>query len=283
MNNHSTLFVDESGKQTLAENVDDPFILTGVILNDEEIDPVEGFFDYIKIKYSIPKESPFHSYELFEKPATKLSDGQASALMEMLADFISLIPIKIKVISIDKKEFWKALGVGSINDFKGSAKKHELKNFPYQIMSSVLFEWFAKYLKSQNKIGEIIVDARKGGDEKLIKSLEICKEKDGPLPKYADLIKERCTAICFAQKTFLSGGLEITDLISFTSFFHARRLMTQMDNIKLHLVWQEIKTKLTKEELHHLNIANIKSFFKIKKGELHPFLIDKNKKSVNPT
>jgi hypothetical protein len=273
MSSNSKLFIDESGKQSLAEDVDKPFILTGVILDNEEINPVEGFFEYIKRKYNIPTIAPFHSYDLLENSKTKLNELDSRAIVKTLAEFISLIPIKIKIVAINKKEFWKTLGIKAIEDFKGSENRHEIKNFPYRIMSSILFEWFAKYLDAGNKIGEIIVDARRGGDAKLIKSLDSCKEKEGPLPKCAKLIEERCTAICFAQKSFLSGGLEITDLISYTTFFHARKEMNLMNNIGLGLIWQEIRKKLTKKKLHLLSVDNYRSFFKLKKGEVHPYLI----------
>lgn len=272
---HSSLFIDESGKSSLADNIDDPFLLTGVILDHEETTTIEGFFNYIKRKYSINNKIPFHSYDIFENPKKKqLSDAQLSLLIEDLADFIALIPIRIHVISINKKEFKKALGITNDEDFKGSHQKHEMKEFPYRIMSAILFKWFAKYLESNNRLGEIIVDARKGSDYQLIRSLDACKEiENGPLEKeIAQLVKDRCTAICFAQKSFLSGGLEITDLISYTTFFHVRRLMTSMVNINLDKSWQQIKIKLRHQTVHQLSIAEIKEYFKLKKDEVHEYL-----------
>ena len=46
MNNSSlaTLFIDESGRSSLAEIESEPFVLTGVILENREIQTVEGFF-----------------------------------------------------------------------------------------------------------------------------------------------------------------------------------------------------------------------------------------------
>src|SRR3989344_7128789 len=152
---HSTLFLDESGKSSLAEKKNEPFVLTGVILDENEIIPVEGFFEYIKRKYEIPFDKPFHSYHIFENPTTKLSNLKAKSLVESLADFVSLIPINIKIISIDKEIFKHVLGIKSDSDFKGSTERKEMREYPYRIMSSEIFKWFAKYLKKTDSVGQI--------------------------------------------------------------------------------------------------------------------------------
>ena len=277
MNNITTLFIDESGKASLVRAGNDPFILTGVLLDREEINPTEGFFKYIKRKYSINENLPFHSYDVFENPKTKkLSDLEASKLVKDLADFISLIPIKINIIGVDKEVFKKTLGVKSLEDFKGSAERKELKESPYHITSALLFKWFSSSLKKDN-IGEIIVDSIRGGNYKLIKSLDSCKDSSYLDMETARLIKEKCTAICFAEKVFLSGGLEITDLISYTAFFKARKIMKTMDRMGLNKIWQQIKLKMNKKKINVLNEKVIRSFFKIKKDEVHKYLKTKSK------
>lgn len=266
----SVLFIDESGKASLAELKNDPFIITGVILDTEDIRTIEGFFNYIKRKYSIPTDIPFHSYEIFENPKTKLSDHEAKDLIERLADFISIIPIEIKILSIDKAAFKKALGVKSNSDFKGNAKRKELAESPYRLMSSNLFQWFANHLSKTGGIGEIIVDARRGGDAQLIKTLYTCKEQSGPFDENTrSLIKEKCTSICFAEKTCLSGGLEITDIISFTSFQHSKRLIKSFDKIKLQKLWKAVRLLLKNKSTHRISPTEIRKFFAIKKNGVH--------------
>src|SRR3989344_694234 len=156
---HSTLFLDESGKSSLAEKQNEPFVLTGVILDENEIIPVEGFFNYIKRKYEIDTVKPFHSYDIFENPGSKLLRVKARSLMETLTDFIALIPIKVYIVSVDKASFKQALGVKSNDDFKGSTERKEMKDYPYRIMSSVIFKWFAAYLRNADSIVQIVVDS----------------------------------------------------------------------------------------------------------------------------
>lgn len=273
---HSTLFVDESGKSSLIEKTTEPFILTGVILDDEDTTTVEGFFNYIKRKYEINTNTPFHSYDILENPQTRISIAKAKPLLQTIADFISLIPIRINIIAIDKQTFKTSLGVQSDDDFKGASEKKEMKEFPYRIMSANLFVWFADYLKTSDNIGQIIVDARRGGDYQLIKSLNLCKDPNAPIEQEASrLIKEKCNAICFAEKNFLSGGLEITDLVSYTSFFHARRLISGMSNINLSMVWREIRKKLPRNNLTKLSRREIKNFFGIGKDGVYKSLKEK--------
>jgi len=152
MRKASTLFIDESGKSSLAEEENQPFILTGVILDDIEIPAVEGFFNYIKRKHGIDPDKPFHSYHIFEDPRSKIDPAKAEALAKTLAEYISLIPIKITVVGINKNDFKNALGVKSNDDFKGDSKRKEMKQYPYRVMASYLFGWFGKELERKKII-----------------------------------------------------------------------------------------------------------------------------------
>ncbi|HSW96827.1 MAG TPA: DUF3800 domain-containing protein [Candidatus Saccharimonadales bacterium] len=274
MKNLSTLYIDESGKSSLLEKAEEPFILTGVILEETEKSAIEGFFNYIKLKYGINPAIPFHSYDIFENPQSRLTDTQLASLAEKLADFISLIPIKVHIAAINKRQFKSVLGITSDNDFKGSREKKEMTEYPYRVCACILFRWFAKSLKSNTAIGEIIVDARRGGDYQLVKTLYASKQiNNGYMDaESARLIADKCTAICFAEKRFLSGGLELTDLISYVAFFHARRKMSSMSRVKLDLIWGEVKKKLYRKNLDKVSDERIRNFFRLNQGEVHKYL-----------
>ncbi len=270
---HATLFLDESGKSSLAEKLNEPFVLSGAILNDEEIAPVEGFFNYIKRKYKIDSDKPFHSYHIFEHPTEKLPTNKSKLLVQTLAEFVSIIPIKINIISIDKAQFKKTLGIKSEEDFKGSTERKEMREYPYRIMSAIMFEWFARYLKQSGSIGQIIVDSRRGADEQLIKSLNYCKDPTSLVDTtISNLIKERCNAICFTEKNYLSGGLEITDLISYISFFNAKSTMNSMDHIKLKSIWGQVRKRLKDRKIYKVSNEEITKFFQIGADGVHKYL-----------
>lgn len=273
MKKTSTLFIDESGKSSLIEKKNQPFILTGAILDNSKISSIEGFFNFIKLKYDIDPDKPFHSYHIFEDPKEKIDQSKAITLSKTLAEYLSLIPIKVETVIIDKNEFKKILGATSDDDFKGMRERIEMREYPYRIMASHLFGWFGKELDKNDSIGQIIADSRKGGDHLLLKTLNLCKEgKDPYLPKYQDAVKKRITAICFAEKGFLSGGLEITDLISYVAFFRARRMISSVSHLGIETIWKQIKQIKSYKGFKKINEGEIRGFFDIKKGEVHKHL-----------
>lgn len=267
----TTLYIDESGKSSLKEQANNPFIMAGVIIDDAEIGAIEGYFNYIKRKYGISPDTPFHSYHVYEDLTTKLPDGQLLELSETLADFISLIPAEITVLEVNKQLFRDVLGIKSLDDFKGSKERKEMSDFPYRVMSSIHFKWFADFLEKNDAIGQIICDSRRGADHHLLNTLNLCKE--GHVP-YSDgtaskKIKKHVTAICFGEKNFLSGGLEITDLISFVTYFRVRRLITANQHVGIDKIWSNLSGKIKLVEVGEKSIRN---FFDIKKGEVHKYL-----------
>lgn len=268
--NLATLFVDESGKSSLAEKANEPFLLSGVILDDQDKQIIEGFFGYIKLKYGIDKNKPFHSYDIFENPESKLNDNTLLSLSENLGEFISLIPIRAYIFVINKNVFRKSLGVKSLDDFKGSIERKEMKEYPYRIMSTKLFSEFGRYLESQDQIGQVIADSRRGADYQMVRTLSTIKENGVPIdPDSQRSIKHRLNAISFAEKGYLSGGLEITDLISYTSFIRARKQITAFSNVGIAKIWNQIKEKT---QLREITDREIRKFFAIKKGEVHKYL-----------
>lgn len=270
MKNLATLFIDESGKSSLAEKANEPFLLTGIVADDSERQIIEGFFGYIKLKYGIDQKNPFHSYDVFENPKTKLNDSELISLSSNLADFISLIPIETYIYSVNKGKFKKALGIKSDGDFKGSSNKKALREFPYRIMATKLFVKFGKYLDKHDQIGQIIADSRRGADYQLIKTLSTVKEGGiNILDKDKVSIKNRLNAIMFVEKGYLSGGVEITDLISYTSFARSRRLLSTLSHTGLDKIWKQIRCKT---KIIELKEAEIRKFFGIKKGEVHKYL-----------
>lgn len=269
--NTSTLFIDESGKSSLADQENQPFLITGVVLDNTELGTVEGYFRYIKRKYNIPAKESFHSYHIYEHPGKKLPDSQLILLSQNLADFIDTIPIDINVVYIDKQEFRSALGVKTLDDFKGSKERKEMKDFPYRALASFLFGCFGKYLDEKGHIGQIIADSRKGGDYQLLKTLHLCKEKVIPFnPGYREAVKDRVTAICFAEKGFLSGGLEITDIISYISYHRIKRLILANKSKGSDLLWKAIRKR--KKMFVKIDKNKVRRFFNLKKGEVHKYL-----------
>ena len=266
----STLFIDESGKSSLADQNNRPFLLTGVILDNQEIQTVEGYFNYIKLKFGLSTNTPFHSYEIFEKPDSKLADSELIKLSKNIAEFLSLIPATIYLVETDKKMFMNALGAKSVSVFKGRSERKEMKDYPYRVSATYIFSRFGQYLNNKSAFGEIIADSRKGGDHQLLKTLDLCKENVIPIKKeYQAAINNNILAIGFAEKSFLSGGLEITDVISYVSFNKSIRNNAMMAKVGLNYIWKEIKIK---SKYVVVNKDAVRIFFRLRKNEVHKYL-----------
>ena len=80
MNRCAYLYIDESGKSSLSDLSSNHFLLTGVIVKQEDLITIEGFFNFIKLKFSLQPKEPFHSYEVFENPETMLPIAESRLL-----------------------------------------------------------------------------------------------------------------------------------------------------------------------------------------------------------
>ncbi|NTU47139.1 hypothetical protein HGA88_05935 [Candidatus Roizmanbacteria bacterium] len=73
-------------------------------------------------------------------------------------------------------------------------------------------------------------------------------------------------------KDYLSGGIELTDYISYTSFFKARKIIKDQKKVGLYGVWKQIKKKTANSNIHILSKEEIRRFFRISKDGVHPYL-----------
>lgn len=271
MAGYTTLFLDESGKSSLMDLDQTVFLLAGVLLEDSEIKVVEGFFKYIKRKHGLDPEEPFHSYHAFEHPDERLSAREALQMSVALADFLSLIPVEILVAHTDKREFRKALGAKQDADLKGSSYRKSLREYPYRIMAARIFSWFAGRLEALGKRGQIICDARRGGDHQLLRTLYLCKEGHFPAGNWMipSQIDRGISSISFVEKGYGSGGLEITDLVSYISFFNLTGALGKTRNKGFQRIWEEIASKA---RLVSVETPLIQEFFEINKDGVHKYL-----------
>ena len=267
MRDLATLLIDESGKASLAEKADEPFSIAGVVVMNNEVGTVEGFFRYIKGKYGLPLDKSFHSYDIYENPQTRLRDEELLDLSTSLAEFISFIPVEITICYTNKVNFKAALGVTSNEDFKGDSKRKEMKDYPYRVLASKLFTLFATQLDNDDCLGQVLADSRQGGDHQLLKTLHLWKGKNIKADK--EYLKVRIVAINFAEKGFVSGGLEITDLISYISFFKIRRRLSAVNDLGIPKIWKVIRDKC---KLIEIKEEDVRKFFAIKKGGVHKYL-----------
>jgi len=246
------LFIDESGKAELTDNKYQNFLLTGIWLTTKDLATTSGYFSFIKRRYGLPLDVPFHTYDLIEDPKKKLSAVQIPKFVNSMAEFIETVPFNSFLILTKKTKF--------IKDFKIDVKNLESLNnrIIYRLSLMYLLQEFSLNLEKNNLNSAIHVDSRKYLDTELIKAYNDIKEKTykGTKNEIVEAAKRLCS-IEFASKTALSSGLELADFISFVAYSGIERRLSELGMSK---VWKVIKIKFKQNPISKLPVSFAEQF-----------------------
>jgi len=252
-NKQYSLFIDESGIADLTDYTYKKFTLTGVIVPNVELNEVSGYFTFVKRKYGLKEDIPFHTYDLLENPesSSKLSPADARQFVDSMCEFIELTPLVITTAYTNKEVFRKEFQI-TTEKLKGSKEAKERRGLIYYLSALKQLECFTKFLEKKDGLGFIHSDSRMYQDVDLLKSFWSIKQshKKGAVKNpYYESARKRVVSITFAEKPALSSGVQIADFISFVVFAHTRRKMSSFSDIQLGGVWEVIKEKLNYEDL----------------------------------
>lgn len=246
MNDLLHLFIDESGKAELLNRKYSDFILTGVLIGNSELAIISGYFSFIKRKYKLPEQFPFHTYDLLENPNSpyKLQTRQISMFVQSMQEFLQLTPLAIYVVHVHKPSFMM-MHIITEKDLKGSQENKQRNGILYYLASIVMISRVAKRLELQNAQCAMHVDSRKYLDNQLLKAFIDIKEptlktKDGSQQNAIVEVAKRLCFIEFANKTALSAGLEVADFVSYVTFAHIRNQATRLH---VDTLWPYIQRK----------------------------------------
>jgi len=258
------IYIDESGIACLTDITESKFILTGVILDHEEEAQVAAYFNFIKRKYGIPEDNPFHAYDLFGNRHSKfyLSDVMIQNLSISLAEFIRISPLKSLCLSIDKEGLKRFLKIKDNSYFEGVRKRD--KEIPYEMLAIKILLWFGNYLNQKGKAsGKIIVESRQNLDYATLKAYFSCKQENNFRTKRfresSVFFKENVGSIGFENKIGLCGGLEIADLISYISFLSVKKQISQHEQRGVPVLWEAIKETLEKNKIQEVVLPEFKN------------------------
>ena len=271
--NKHTLYIDESGGHSLTDTRSDDFLLAGVVMENKKDTEISAYFEFLKRKHGIEAGQPFHSVDIFEARGSDLyfTPKKAKAIVLSLAEFIRIAPIEIKLLSLKKDDVKDALGVNhllnkdqlAIKLRAGGAMGGELRDIAYDILASDLFLWFSGHsLWRAGSRGGIIAESRKESDHALLNAFLQCKEPDNyrsnekAIQKRAEKMSRSVTSIKFENKIGECAGLEIADLISYTSFLALHRRLT-FRPIGMARIWREIQKKAHGGVIEKITDANL--------------------------
>lgn len=252
MSDFQHLFIDESGKSELRNTSYKDFILTGVLIGNSELPIISGYFSFIKRKYKLAQNVPYHSYHLLEDPHSpyRLKTRQIPMFMESMKEFLQLIPLTIYIIHTDKDEFRRVHKI-SQTDLVGSQENKNRNGVLYYLSSLEMFSRVVRRLEILQAQCGIHTDSRKYLDAQLLKAFIDIKEqtfhaRNGNQPNNTSDIASRLCSIEFANKTALSAGLELTDFVSYVVFASIRG---QLKRLHVDRVWPCIQRKLVNKKL----------------------------------
>ncbi len=259
------LYLDESGIPGLTDYIYKRFLLTGVIVSSEEDIMISAYFNFIKRKYNIPTECSFHSYGLFEDKKSQhyLTKDDSRVITKSLAEFIDIAPIEFIVIFLNKYKLRRFFGFKK-DSFKGKpgdadiggAERRKNKEIGYDILASKLFFWFANKLKKESATGEIICESRTEQDIILLESYLNCQKPSSFTKKrivsLSKKVRKNIISIKFEKKTGLCGGLEMADLISFTSFLHINNRIKEFSQRGVSILWKSIKKNMLRGAIQEI-------------------------------
>ena len=251
MNQQYILFIDESGKPDLDNLSYKNFLLSGVAIPKAELNNIEGYLTFIKRVHQLPNK-PLHSYDILENPyaKTRLSISKSKEFINSMCEFISLVPIEILLCTTNKSRFIKKHMIKN-SIFKGSKENKAKRYMLYSLSTLSLLSEFVKILDKKDSNGEIYVDSRKYLDEQVLKAFLDIKEPTwkGNLKNPKAKVAERLTTITFANKSALSGGLELVDFISYTMFAKINRRLNKFRTINLAKAARVVEKKLSAKSL----------------------------------
>lgn len=153
------MYIDESGDTTTLSQGGKKFlVLTGCIIQDNDVPKIEEEFRKIKKKFyqnpEIEIKSNFLRYanpDLTENSPIKLNSREKYDELEAdMTDFLKLIPVTLYSVAINKESYWR---------------QYPAQN-PYDVAYIFLLERFQKYLEEKDGLGICIIDPREGQVEK---------------------------------------------------------------------------------------------------------------------
>lgn len=153
------MYIDESGDTIpLSQKGKKFLVLTGAVINEEQILEIETKFRSIKDKYfqnpDIEIKSNFLRYanpDLKQDSPIKLNDrAKYDELEKDMTALLKEIPVTLFSVIIDKSAYWQEFPAQN----------------PYDYAYGLLLESFQKYLEKVKGLGICIIDPREGQVEK---------------------------------------------------------------------------------------------------------------------
>lgn len=235
--NHSSdnyiLFIDESGKSKLSDETGRYFLLSGVIIDSNLHQALSKYIVSLKSKCGIPVDQNIHAFDLFENEKLKF-DGKIKieAVNKLFDRIISLsqgADMQAIVLQIDKQKYRnqieKCAREHKVNFRRvySELKKNDLHDVLYEVAVRKMVLEFGYFLEQRKAVGEVIAESRRWDDEATLRafvdSTNTSRFTEGTVYKtWSQYSFNRIHSLTFQNKKGLSFGLEVADLLAWSTF-----------------------------------------------------------------
>lgn len=257
--NRYIMYVDESGIGSLNDKRDKNFLVSALVIQEEEDAPLSSYFNYAKQKHKISAIEPFHSYDVFEDKQARsyLPPKKARLFVRSISELLNIGPIKFIILVANKDEVRSFYGIPSAYKFNLKTDREGFRELPYEILSRELFFWFAKFLSHKDALGSVVVESRNYSDYTVLQAFLDTQESLKFKPtsneyKYAKEVKKRIHSLNFTTKKGLRGCLEIIDLVSFISYQNYLKRLNRFGKQGGRMLWNYIKEKIDKGKIQKM-------------------------------
>ncbi|PIY79689.1 MAG: hypothetical protein COY81_01230 [Candidatus Pacebacteria bacterium CG_4_10_14_0_8_um_filter_43_12] len=110
-----SIYIDESGYPDILSYQYRFFIMTGVVINDEEVSFAHKLLDNWKKKHSLSLDCGFHAYDLFETNANNANQLRTNRIFSkattQLIDIIKMVDFQSYCAVVDLKKLRKSFSI----------------------------------------------------------------------------------------------------------------------------------------------------------------------------
>ncbi len=260
------LFIDESGKSKLSDQ-GDIILLCGFVINKDLHTALSSYMVSLKENSKISPAQNIHAFDIFEDEFKNLNKrvrrekwvtySQIDTFFERLNHLLQGTEMQYLTVQLDKTIFQskiekraKKLGITGKPIIK-ALKKAGLQDFIYEGLARKLILEFAHFLEQKDAQGEIIAESRRNDDTAVLNAFvdatQTSKYEEGTVYNaWSKQAFSRIHSLTFQNKRGLSFGLEIADLLAWTTYnlqcgrknchkysdAHNRRVDVRLESIK---------------------------------------------------
>lgn len=270
------LFIDESGVPELSDS-SNFCIITGVLIREEDEKIFLFLIERLKKKYRLEFKTHIHAVDIFqhEKDGSFLGKTLRRPMKDLRKSFqndiwniIKDYEIRYYTVTIPKDTVRKILGLKDQRWIKSSNFYARIdRQLPMDIGVNAIYYWALKQLSKEDKL-KVILESR-SGDQFTVRNFGYIQDKNvfsenKWMRSFSEKWRQQVVSLAFANKGVRSAGLELADIISYTSNIYFLQIKKKTTVISKDLIsavcFKAIHKTLNSKHYIELNKKAVKKY-----------------------